>query len=172
MFYNVVQSKFKQNKNNCWFAGALCSYSNNVIHKQITDQELRDIEEQAYKQFIMPQRWLTIKAWIDRIGTIMKSKSLVRKWRDDMFHHYLNRGYVVCVNIIPTDTFVKQRKNDDIITGGAWKMLSAWHVVCLAYRKWKYYIINSRTGQIYKQVQSLDIDLFKRNDWRGLLLPN
>jgi hypothetical protein len=170
MFYNIIQSKFKNNKNNCWFAGALCSYSNNVIHKQITDQELRDIEEQAYSTFVMPQRWLTLKGGIQRIGEITKSRTLIRKWFDDILLLYLNKWMVVCVAIEPTDTFVKQRKSDSIITGGEWKPLSTGHIVCLAKRDWKYYIINSREWTVYKEVSSIDV--FKTRDWRGVLLPN
>lgn len=171
MFYQIRQTVFSNNHSNCWNAWPLTNYCNNVIHRQMPDNEVKDIEKKQYSKFVMAKRAWWLKWWMTKVWEILWANHIKRKWRDNQLEFYLNKWLLVCVALNPTDVFMKQRKTGDMITCGAeWNPMSSWHIVNIAIRDWKKYIISTHDANIYREVVSFDTWLFKKNDWRGLFM--
>lgn len=168
--FSFKQWLFKYNTNNCWFASSLIMEANNKTKKPITLEYALDIEQQAYDRFVMPQNWLTIKGWLDRVGKITNSQIRLVVFWSSVFNMYLDKGYLLNTNILITDKFMEQRKSKDKITSCAWKIQWS-HVLCICKKDWKYYFVNSWYGDSrdIKEFEWFDIGIFKEWEKCGLL---
>ena len=102
--FDCVQSQFKINTANCWFASSLASEANNVTHKPITLEYMRDVEARAYKELVMPKWPLTTVGGIERIAKLNGRKKDIFPFGGFKFHQYLKKWYVIVVWIIITET--------------------------------------------------------------------
>lgn len=168
--FNIDQWQFQINTSNCWFAWPMIWYSNNVIKRQLSLEDQRDIEKRAYENFVMPKAWLTLTGWLIRISQLTGSKFERFAFNSPQMNDWLNRWYVVNVNITINDEFIRQWWNSDIIgdCNGQW---STWGHVCSIFKKdGEYYLLNSRQWHKFKKLKSLNIQwLFKSWETCGVI---
>lgn len=113
--YNIDQAKFKRNTQNCWFASAIINWSNNIVQRQVSLKEMRDIEQKAYDNFPMSRGALTLVAGLKRVSQVVQRTFTTFAFNSPQMHDALDKGLCVCVAITITQDFVRQRDDDQPI---------------------------------------------------------
>lgn len=170
LFYTFRQGNFKVNTGNCRFASPLVWYYNNIVKLPVDMDYARELERRAYEEFIMPKRWLTLLWWLNRLSKLMGRKYKMFNFGDRMFHRHLRKGDVISVVITTTEWFVQQWRARGIINDTMNTKIRGWHVIGLAMRWWKYYLVNTRGERDYREMSKLDLDCIRQHERCGLLI--
>lgn len=169
-FYTFSQSDFKINTSNCWFASPIVWYYNNIAKNKVDMEYVRELEKKAYEQFVMPKWWLTLLGGLNRLSKLMRRKYRMFDFGDKMFHRHLRKGDVISMVITTTEWFVKQRRSWWVIGDNMNTKIRGWHVTGIAMRWWKYYIVNTRWQNDYREISKLDLDCIRKYEKCGLLV--
>lgn len=168
-FY-CIQSEFKRNTANCWFASALCSYANNVSKEPITLEFMWDVERRAYEEFYMPIWWFTIASWIKKISKLLDTDYELFKFDSPRFHFFLKRWYTIAVPIMITEKFMEYRRAQEII-GDCYGPQTGNHALCIRENKEGSFINSRKENNPMRKYRDLKIEkVFKTRDTCGVII--
>lgn len=165
------QEDFIKNDSSCWLSGANTCLFNNVLDREIKQEDLNSLEDFYHDEskYATPQGALTVIWGLKRVceWAIKKLKLpnityVMFEYDSDKFKLYLKKGKLISFSIIITEKFVADWKAGKVIKWDYSKSKVLWtHIVAWYQEGDQFYMVNSRD-------KKTNIRLF---DWnaKGLL---